>query len=121
MSTMPLRIDSTFFLGTLHRDESVVKNDFAFSRDSNLDVWLSSIIRRQVSREWVNTSDETVSVLGSGWNSLAGEVPTTQAYFWTPEWQEGEREAEDDLRSGRVFSFGTVEEALEWLDSDSDL
>ena len=29
-------------------------------------------------------------------------VPSDQAYFWTPEWQAREREAEKDIREGRV-------------------
>ena len=29
-------------------------------------------------------------------------IDADQAWFWTSEWQEGEREAEEDLRSGRV-------------------
>ena len=29
-------------------------------------------------------------------------VPRDQVYFWTPEWQAGEREAEKDIREGRV-------------------
>ncbi len=29
-------------------------------------------------------------------------IDADQAWFWTGEWQEGEREAEEDLRSGRV-------------------
>jgi AbrB family looped-hinge helix DNA binding protein len=28
-------------------------------------------------------------------------VDATQAWFWTPEWQEGEREASADLAAGR--------------------
>jgi len=38
-------------------------------------------------------------------------VDRSQAWFWTPEWQAGEREVEDDLRAGRtVGPFKTVEE-----------
>lgn len=29
-------------------------------------------------------------------------VPRDQAYFWTPEWQAGEKEAEEDIAKGRV-------------------
>ena len=29
-------------------------------------------------------------------------VDPSQAYFWTKEWQDGEREAEEDIRKGRV-------------------
>jgi hypothetical protein len=30
---------------------------------------------------------------------------TLPAYFWTDEWQRGEREAQDDIRRGRVKRF----------------
>lgn len=29
-------------------------------------------------------------------------IDADQAWFWTGEWQEGEREAEEDVRAGRV-------------------
>jgi AbrB family looped-hinge helix DNA binding protein len=29
-------------------------------------------------------------------------VDASQAYFWTDEWQRGEREAQEDIRRGRV-------------------
>ena len=32
-------------------------------------------------------------------------VDKEQAWFWTRRWQEGEREAEEDIRSGRIHSF----------------
>lgn len=32
-------------------------------------------------------------------------VPADQAWFWTPEWQEGEREASADIEAGRTERF----------------
>jgi AbrB family looped-hinge helix DNA binding protein len=32
-------------------------------------------------------------------------VDASQAYFWTEEWQGGEREAQEDIRRGRVKRF----------------
>ena len=32
-------------------------------------------------------------------------VDASQAYFWTDQWQQGEREAQEDIRSGRVKRF----------------
>lgn len=38
-------------------------------------------------------------------------IDAGQAWFWTREWQEGEREAEEDLRAGRTIGpFKSVEE-----------
>lgn len=39
----------------------------------------------------------------------------SQAYFYSPEWQEGEREADDDIRAGRLRRFGDPKEALDHL------
>ena len=39
-------------------------------------------------------------------------VDPSQAYFWTKEWQAGEREAEEDIRKGRVKKFKSVKELM---------
>jgi AbrB family looped-hinge helix DNA binding protein len=39
-------------------------------------------------------------------------IDATQAWFWSPEWQAGEREADADLAAGRVDTFGSGEEFL---------
>ncbi|MBI3360732.1 MAG: hypothetical protein HY023_06440 [Chloroflexi bacterium] len=44
----------------------------------------------------------------------------SQAYFWTEQWQESEREADEDIRSGRSREFAGVEELIEWLHSDEE-
>lgn len=33
------------------------------------------------------------------------QIPKDQAWFWTKEWQEGEKEAEEDIKAGRVKKF----------------
>lgn len=40
-----------------------------------------------------------------------------QAWFWTPEWQAKEREADADLAAGRVKTFKSAAEAIAWLKS----
>jgi len=42
-------------------------------------------------------------------------VDPSQAYFWTKEWQAGEREAEEDIRKGRVKRFKSVKELMQDL------
>ena len=37
-------------------------------------------------------------------------IDRSQAYFWTKEWQEAEKEANEDIKAGRVKTFDTVEE-----------
>ena len=43
-------------------------------------------------------------------------IDKSQAYFWTKEWQEAEREASADIKAGRVKAFDTVEGLLADLD-----
>ena len=35
-----------------------------------------------------------------------------QEYFWTSEWQKDEREADEDIKAGRVRRFFTAKEAI---------
>jgi AbrB family looped-hinge helix DNA binding protein len=46
-------------------------------------------------------------------------IDKNQAYFWTPEWQAAEREAQADIDEGRVKEFASVEELLNELHSES--
>lgn len=43
-------------------------------------------------------------------------IDATQAWFWAPAWQAGEREAADDLEAGRSTTFESSESFLESLD-----
>jgi len=38
-----------------------------------------------------------------------------QAYFWTAEWQAGEREADEDIAAGRTQLFDDVDAAIRAL------
>jgi hypothetical protein len=38
-----------------------------------------------------------------------------QSWYWTPEWQAAEKEADDDIATGRVHRFGNVEDAVGFL------
>ncbi|QSQ07925.1 hypothetical protein H0A61_00244 [Koleobacter methoxysyntrophicus] len=44
-------------------------------------------------------------------------VPKDQAWFWSPEWQKNEKEADEDIKAGRVKSFDSVEELIEDLNA----
>src|SRR5277367_4692477 len=39
-------------------------------------------------------------------------IDATQAWFWSPEWQAGEREADADRAAGRVESFSSDAEFI---------
>lgn len=40
----------------------------------------------------------------------------SNAWFWSEEWQAGEREADEDISNGRYKKFTTVNELLGYLD-----
>ena len=42
-------------------------------------------------------------------------IDSTQAWFWTPEWQEGEREADADRAAGNTEFFESGDELIEAL------
>lgn len=39
-------------------------------------------------------------------------IDPSQAWFWTPEWQKMEREADADIAAGRVYRANSVEELI---------
>jgi AbrB family looped-hinge helix DNA binding protein len=43
------------------------------------------------------------------------KVPREQAWFWTPEWQAREKEADQDLYAGRYDEFDTLDDLLKDL------
>ncbi len=43
-------------------------------------------------------------------------IDRSQAWFWTPEWQAGEREADEDLKAGR-FAIMTAEQFKKDIDT----
>ena len=43
-------------------------------------------------------------------------IPKSQAYFFAPEWQEGEQEAEEDIREGRVTKTKDLKGLFKKLD-----
>ena len=43
------------------------------------------------------------------------KVPRDQAWFWTPEWQTKEREADQDISAGRYREFDKIDDLLKDL------
>jgi AbrB family looped-hinge helix DNA binding protein len=44
-------------------------------------------------------------------------IDKDQAWFWTERWQQGEKEAEEDIRAGRVHNFPDAKKAVDYLHS----
>jgi len=45
-------------------------------------------------------------------------VPASQEWFWTEEWQKGEREADEDIREGRISEPMSLDEMREYFEKD---
>lgn len=59
----------------------------------------------------------TLVVIRENGRLEAREIDPEQAWFWTPEWQEGEREADAELAAGQGTTYYSDEEFLQHLDS----
>ena len=46
-------------------------------------------------------------------------VDKDQAWFWTKRWQEGEKEAEEDIKAGRGITFPDAQSAIEYLHAEA--
>lgn len=47
-------------------------------------------------------------------------VDKEQSWFWTERWQQGEKEAEEDIRAGHTHQFPDVESAVDHLHSQAN-
>jgi len=43
-------------------------------------------------------------------------IDKSQSYFWTKRWQEGEKQADEDIKAGRVKVFDSVEALMKDLE-----
>jgi hypothetical protein len=44
-------------------------------------------------------------------------IPKDQAWFWSKEWQQGEKQAEKDIENGKMKKFNSSQELFEDLDN----
>ena len=44
-------------------------------------------------------------------------IPTDQRWFWTPEWQLGEREVDEQIAAGEGVVFDNAEEFIAYLEN----
>jgi AbrB family looped-hinge helix DNA binding protein len=42
-------------------------------------------------------------------------IDKEQAWFWTKRWQEGEKQADEDIKAGRVYALADVESGIAFL------
>lgn len=62
--------------------------------------------------------DDEVAFVDTGRGIVV--APADQAWYWTPGWQDGERQADADLAAGRTRAFGSDEEFLAALEDAVD-
>jgi hypothetical protein len=67
---------------------------------------------RKASRPFDTTDDPAERDYQQGRTGRGSERGASQAWFWTPEWQAREREAEEDLAAGRFTRHESDEEFL---------
>lgn len=76
-------------------------------------VYRREAVRREVILEILAAEQATVAAIDRLANIVASR---DQAWFWTPEWQAGEQEADEDLAAGRGIVFKSEEEMDDYLD-----
>ena len=71
-----------------------------------------------VGRLLMNLADDLqASQAGATVRQKPEKVPKDQEWFWTEEWQQGEREVDEALARGEFKDFDTVEELIDELHS----
>lgn len=83
---------------------------------SNGQITLPTTVRRKANLKEGDLLEVVVEADGTVRLVPQIAVERSQAYFWTRRWQEGEREADDDLSNGRFHDFKTMEDAIKFLD-----
>lgn len=78
------------------------------------------VVNRGVRASWDNILySRTIQVVSSVWPMPIEVFDTERSkeeWFWTEEWQAGERAADEDIANGRYQEFKTVDELLSYLD-----
>ena len=85
---------------------------------ANGQITLPTSIRRKTNLKSGDLLDVKIEEDGSIRLTPQVAIDRSQAYFWTKRWQEGERQAEEDIRSGHIKKFDTVDELVSDLESD---
>ncbi len=83
---------------------------------SNGQITLPASVRRQANLKEGDLLEITVEPDGALRLIPKIAIDRDQAYFWTRRWQEGERQAEEDLHAGRVRDFESMDDLLRDLE-----
>ena len=84
---------------------------------SNGQITLPTAVRRKANLKEGDLLVAAVEEDGSIRLTPQVTIDRSQAYFWTPRWQAGEREADEDIKAGRVKEFANIDEAFNCLNN----
>ena len=85
---------------------------------SNGQITLPTTVRRKANLKEGDLLEVVVEADGTVRLVPQIAVERSQAYFWTRRWQEGEREADDDLIEGRFQDFSSIDDLIADLSGD---
>ena len=86
---------------------------------SNGQITLPTSIRRQADLKEGDLLEVTIEADGSLRLIPKVAIDRSQAYFWTTRWQQGESQAEQDLRAGRFQDFASMDEFIRSLEDEA--
>jgi len=111
MSTLR-KIETALLPEQLRRDLKLVDKKEIYLKVEVFDVPIINRILKKMETHAGLTEEEMMLATD------AGLIDWEQRYFSTPEWQEREKEADEDIKKGRVGqTLSTVEELQQYLDS----
>jgi AbrB family looped-hinge helix DNA binding protein len=82
----------------------------------NFQITLPAYIRKTLHLEIGDVLDTTVKD-GRIIISPKKTIDADQAWFWTKKWQDEEKEADNDIKAGRVKKYKNVEALIKELDA----
>jgi AbrB family looped-hinge helix DNA binding protein len=87
---------------------------------SNGQITLPTSIRRQVDLKEGDILEVIVEEDGSLHLIPKVAIDRSQAYFWTERWQQGERQADQDLKDGRFQDFENMDDFIHSLQDQAE-
>lgn len=90
--------------------------DTSIRRHPRLVVEISPQEEIEIRRVLEKLAQENVSAQTIVLDAL--RIAAEQTYFWTPEWQTKEQAADEAIAQGRVQTFDTMDEMLDFLDRE---
>lgn len=67
--------------------------------------------------QWGNRTANLFQRLRSESGIVPPQTPADQMWFWSKEWQAGERQADHEIATGQIDIFATVDDLLADLDA----